>query len=683
MSTPPEQTFLRLGNPKKKYSKDLVRHVKQQAQWVFDQLKPKDGSKSMEWEKWWKGYAAWIGANEERATKWVNAYFIHKIDTAPLKGKAGSTVKDLVKSAVKAVGVELTKEAEEHLRKVDETKWAPIRAKHEREFKERKIRLMDSITTHFPKMAEIINGGDLVTFRKHMPTTGVIRAARKHFTLIDDAMLVAYQLRFLTVMTQANMTAQRGCHVHMAKWGDFSLYKVDEQAIGLTQSYVNLKREKLAGLPQRAFVGHHRDPLCDPILRLAQYTVWCIINGYAMSEYIFALDTRVTPDSYYELVRDNNRERIIVVMDTVVKILEKEHGITIEEYGKGQKIHIFRSVSGNQAARAGVSNAGINEHLQLSDTSVLGRYVFSHHARAGSVSTKACQGFSQEQDACVHWTEYLPKVPHELLDTLFIGVALKAQCVPSPVLDYLKRAFVCSLALGATPTHVAAMFGHITGADSFVKFKSTMLAYVERQKKRDSESSVGVRQLRNRLKTKDQELSALEVELGVVTTERDECKRKIEQLETTVKELSEEAAVKKRKLNTGTVVAQARIKSLLNDLLEHKSEPRFPKLCHEVVFEQPDGLLAAHRDHVEANGGSFIFKQATADGKKLIRVLVLAAAIHKGTTMPQLQSDKVLYDQDLSRQSNWMGFVDKKRKALSYFKAVPTESWADFIKYVS
>ena len=63
-------------------------------------------------------------------------------------------------------------------------------------------------------------------------------------------------------------------------------------------------------------------------------------------------------------------------------------------------------------------------------------------------------------------------------------------------------------------------------------------------------------------------------------------------------------------------------------------------------------------------------------------VLLLAAAVHKGTTAPQLQSDKMVYDKTLTRQSNWTGFVDKKRRELPYLNTIPTQSWGDYYTYV-
>lgn len=148
----------------------------------------------------------------------------------------------------------------------------------------------------------------------------------------------------------------------------------------------------------------------------------------------------------------------------------------------------------------------------------------------------------------------------------------------------------------------------------------------------------------------------LQIQQSAEDKDPDVLKRRIREMQAEMAELRKRARVDEPQPAPEPTPASV-LTAIVSKLRPAAHAPEFPALCR--------AQLAAVADVLERHGrGSFLLTQSTADGRDLVRVLLLAAiTITEGDSAPA---------------GGWLAWVNKHRKSDARLAAVSTQSWAAF-----
>ena len=596
----------------------------------------------------WPQFAQWVQKNPVSASKiatiWTSDWIVSNSDRLMMAAAWKSRA-----SVLKKWGVKLD---DSLVKKIDvlKVKWNEEKEQRrllnlaDKNFQTAQLlthweSILQLLTSDAKEFCQIVDEEEAILFKKGRHLWSTLKK-------MSDSAIQCHMLSARAILSFGRSTGCRGKHILTANLEHFRV--LDDNRLRFRYFCDKNGRRSKVSRPIHVVLQFHSNPSLCGILHLAQFVVFSayVLKQNAEKPFYFDVNFNVCKT---ELTRYHHvfyRASTIIQRSTVAAGVRD---VNNKPYMGRNKLHVMRSICNDLLIQGGVDKLSRREFCGWSSGDVDGRYYSNpeHIAISSSAPKVLAQG-----DPHRAW-ENLNGVPQQVLEMLLSEHQ-------GEVMVFFRKIILVALAAGLCQSSFSKYFKDITKHSQFKVYKTTVTPSLKKKRATTlpPNGETGC-YLKRRIVELTTALAMERAENKRLRAVYGGCKdpRKTRRSLLT---LSPEEA--KNKLN-GFVLEITK-----GSVLDLKSTS-WLRLCYDTVTNE----IVPHISRYSEND-SFIVTLASSEGKRLMAVLMLAAAFH---TFGENKLSEVSVE--FTKRQTWLGFFAKHRKSSYLFSSFKTDCWSSFL----
>ena len=595
-------------------------------------------------EDLWPIFARWVKDHPDKATKaatiWTSDWIVNNSDrlmmasaikfrTTVLK-KWGIKLDESIENKIKVLKIKWNEQLEQRrlTNLADKNHQTTQLLKHWES-------ILKLLTSDAKEFYQLVDDAEVFLFKNGCHLWSTLK--KKPQSTTQGHMLSAQ-----AILSFGRATGCRGKHILTANLEYFKV--LDDNRLRFR--YFNEKNGSKSNVsrPIHVVLQLHSNPVLCGILHLAQFVVFAayVLKKPVERPFYFDVseDCKKESTQYYSMF---NRASTIIQCSAVAAGVRDVKG---KAYMGRNKLHVMRSVCNDLLIQGNVDTLSRREFCGWSSGDVDGRYY--SNAEHVAIASNAPKVLAQGDPHCA-W-ENINGIPDQILNMLLPEHH-------SEVMIYFRKVILVALAANLCAPSFSTYFQGITKHSQFKVYKSTVTPSLKRWS--------------SSLSSEPERGGGLKRRIAELTTAL--AMERSENMRLTAVYGGSKDPKKVRKVSMSPGEAKKKLNDLVleitkGSLLDRRSLD-WLGLCADRVANE----IVPHISRYSEND-SFVVALASSEGKRLVAVLMIAAAFHT------FGKDKLsIVSKEFTKKQTWLGYYAKHRTSSYLFCGFKTDTWSSFL----